>query len=192
MKKSIFIIVLIWFISGCGTTLAPMQEYTLTTPTPPHNISKIHKSITIAMPRFLRNQNSRHIYYSYNQTKPNSYLNAQYSDMLSKVLYRSVYEYIDSAMVFDNVLDYSSDLGSDLRLKLLVYDISHHIQNNQSYAHMSIKATLIDNQTAKVIKSKRFTYHIKASTINASGYIQALNSANSKFMSDLLRFVSHN
>jgi ABC-type uncharacterized transport system auxiliary subunit len=110
--------------------------------------------------------------------------------MLSKVLYRSVYEYIDSAMVFDNVLDYSSDLGSDLRLKLLVYDISHHIQNNQSYAYMSIKATLIDNQTAKIIKSKRFTYHIKAPTINASGYIQALNSANGRFMSDLLRFIS--
>jgi ABC-type uncharacterized transport system auxiliary subunit len=54
---------------------------------------------------------------------------------------------------------------------------------------MSLKVTLIDNQTAKIIKSKRFTYHIKAPTINASGYIQALNIANSKFLSDLLSFM---
>jgi ABC-type uncharacterized transport system auxiliary subunit len=187
MKRYLLAIFII-LLSGCTTNLEPLQEYNLYTPAPIHSSYTKNQTITISMPKFLHNQNSKHIYYSYNDIEQNAYLNSQYSDLLGKMLYATIYEYIDSSGLFANVVGYSSGVDSDLRLQLIVQDISHHIRDNHSYAHMKIKALLINNQN-KIIKTHQFEYKIPTTTLNAKGYIQALNIANKKFLRDLLRFI---
>ena len=188
MKRYIFAIA-VWLLVGCGTTLEPMKYYTLSATVPSKHSIKYQKTLQVSMPRFLRRQNSTKIYYSYSLNETNAYLNSSWSDNLSKMLYATVYEYIDSLGIYKNVVGYDSSVYGDMSLDMTVYDISHHIQNHSSKAILDIKVSLIDNQTQHIIKSKRFRYEQSTKNVNAKGFVDAENVLIDRFLRDLVRFL---
>ena len=188
MKRYIFAIA-VWLLVGCGMTLEPMKHYALNVTAPSKHSIKYPKTLQISMPRFLKRQNSTKIYYSYSLNETNTYLNSSWSNNLSKMLYATVYEYIDSLGIYKNVVGYDSSVYGDVSLDMTVYDISHHLQKHTSKAILDIKVSLIDNQTQNIIKSKRFRYEQSTKSVNAKGFVDAENILVDRFLRDLARFL---
>ena len=184
MKSYIYILSL-FMIVGCGTTtLEPMKNYTLIS-YEQHISYTRYGSIQIMIPTFLKNQNSKKIYYTYSPLEQDSYTSSQWSENLSKMIASNFVVYLDSTGIFKNVISFDTTLDSDYRLETIVYDISHHITKDTSIAKLDIKLFFIKNSTNKIIKSKRFTYTANTQTTDAKGFVEALNGLFVKLYSDM-------
>jgi len=179
-----------FLLLGCGTTLEPMTTYNLAIDNA--NISKKHtkySSIQVTIPKFLQSQNSRKIFYAYDNLHQDSYLNSQWSDALGRMLSSKMLIYLDNSKLFKDVTPYNSDIDTRYRLDSIVYDISQHIQGKESFAILDIKVMLIDNQTSKIVKSKHFRYKQKTNSVDAKGFVEAINQLLNKMCQDIVGFL---
>ena len=88
--------------------------------------------------------------------------------------------------IFKAVLPYESTAGEDLRLESIVFDFSHHVRGEASFAIVSIQMNLINTDSGKLIKTKRFSYKEQTQTLDARGYVEATNRAMGRLSRDLV------
>jgi cholesterol transport system auxiliary component len=190
MRVKISTLIATLFLIGCGTTLDVMEHYNLYIKTAPPK-SRYQKPIKlkIDMPKFLNRENSLKIFYSYSKMTQDAYLNSQWSDNLSKLLYSQIYKYLDMSNRYKAILGYNSSVYEDEILEITVYDISHHIVDGVSEAIFDVKVARVDRDSNRVINSKRFSYHQQTSSVDAKGFVEATNNLLNRFLRDLSREV---
>ena len=190
--KHIVLISGLLFLSGCAfKTSAPITEYTLSaTPVGAVSSSRYkNKAIKVTYPDSLKEKLSRSIDYSYSLSDQGVYQNSQWSNALPKLIEGTVIEALDQSQLFKGVLPFSSTVYEDYRLESIVYDFSHHIRGEESYALISIRFTLIDTKTGRMTKTRRFSYKEYTKTVDARGFVEASNVAMSKLTRDLVNWL---
>ncbi|AKF25155.1 hypothetical protein YH65_06925 [Sulfurovum lithotrophicum] len=188
------IVLLLGFLllNGCSFKEAPvMKVYTLVTPA----VSAVpsaqyrNKILKVSYPVALNEKLADEMHYSYSLTDRGSYLNSRWSNDAGRLLQGNIIQTLSHAKLFKVVVPYMSDVKENLRLEATVFDFSHHVRGEASYAVVSIQFTLMNAETGKLIKAKRFSYREPTPTIDARGYVEATNRIMAKLSKDLIHWL---
>jgi len=182
-------------LSGCALKEAPpMKNYTLDAGT----VSAVErgkyrdKVLKVSYPQVLKEKVTDKMSFSYSSSDRGVYVNSQWSNNLEKLIEGNIIAVLQQSRLFKAVLPYASTAGEDLRLESMIYDFSHHIRGDASYAVVSIQFALIDTETGRLIKTKRFSYRENTPTVDAQGYAQATNRALHRLSVDLIAWLKQN
>ncbi len=181
-----------FLLSGCSfKDSGPITEYTLLAkPVSPVSSSRYrNKAIKVSYPDALKEKLSRDINYSYSLSDRGAYQNSEWSNAVPRLIQGSVIEALDQSRIFKGVLPFSSTAYEDYRLESTIYDFSHHIRGEESYAILSIRFTLIDTSTGRMTKTRKFFYKEYTKTVDARGFVDAANIAMSKLARDLVNWL---
>ena len=190
-KKFLFIVSL-FVLSGCSLKeAAPLKVYTLNSGnvTPVTYSDHRNKTIKVSYPQTLKEQLSNKMNYSYSSSERGEYQNSQWSNNAGKLIQGNIIQILVQSRTFKAVLPYESTAGEDLRLESSVFDFSHHIRGEASYAVVSIQFSLINTFSGKLIKTKRFSYKENTPTLDAKGYVEATNRAMVRLSRDLVAWL---
>ena len=187
--KKLFLLVSLFVLSGCSLKeAAPLKVYTMDA----GNISPVsysdhrHQTIKISYPQTLKDKLSNEMSYSYSGSERGEYRNSQWSNNIGKLIQGNIIQILVQSRIFKAVLPYASTAGEDLRLESTVFDFSHHVRGEASYAIVSIQFNLINTDSGKLIKTKRFSYKENTLTLDAKGYVEASNRAMVRLSQDLV------
>ena len=190
--KKLFFIVSLFVLSGCSLKeAAPLKVYTLNSGnvTPVSYSDHRHQTIKVSYPQTLKDKLSNSMSYSYSGAERGEYENSQWSNNLGKLIQGNIIQILVQSRIFKAVLPYESTAGEDLRLESTVFDFSHHVRGESSYAVVSIQFSLIDTDSGKLIRTKRFSYKENTQTFDAKGYIEATNRAMVRLSRDLVLWL---
>ena len=184
----------LFLLSGCAIKeSSPVVEYTLSV-NPVASVSSSsysNKAIKVTYPDYLKEKLSRSINYSYSISDRGVYQNSQWVNAVPRLIQGSVIEALDQSNIFKGVLPFSSTVYENYRLESTVYDFSHHVRHESSYAIVSIRFTLIDTNTGRMTKTRKFSYKEFTSTTDARGFVAAANVAMSKLTRDLVNWLRY-
>jgi cholesterol transport system auxiliary component len=179
-------------LSGCALKEAPpMNYYSLTIgniPVVQHSKYQ-NKVLKVSYPKPLTEKLTDRISFSYSSSDRGVYQNSQWSNTLEKLLEGNIITALQQSRLFKAVLPYSSTAGVDLRLESMIYDFSHHVRGDASYAVVSMEFALIDTHTGMLIKTKRFSYREDTHTTDARGYVEASNKILHRLGVDLITWL---
>ena len=175
--------------SYVGCTQAPtMKVYSLKVPPVQAVASSAYKSkvLKVTFPASLREQMSEKMNFSYSDSDYGTYLNSEWSNNMSKLLQGTMIDILSNSKLFKAVLSDTSTLKENYRLESNIFSFEHQVRGKQSHSVISISFTLIDADTGKLMKSKRFSYAEPTPTVDAKGYALATNKALTHLSQDLL------
>lgn len=190
MIKGIILIGMLVGVIGCSKAPA-LKVYSLNVPDTLSTKSSSYKSksLKVTYPQSIREQMSHKMNFSYSIDDRGTYQNSEWSNDMSKLLQGTFIEVIDSAKLFKVVLSNTTTLKENYRLESNVFAFEHRVRGDISNAIVSVQFTLINGDTGKLMKSKRFSYSENTQTTNAKGYAQATNIAMAKLSRDLLTWL---
>jgi cholesterol transport system auxiliary component len=187
--KKFFLVASLIVLSGCSLKeAAPLKVYTLdagsvaSVGTSNHR----HQTIKVSYPQALKDKLTNGMSYSYSSSERGEYENSQWSNNVGKLIQGNIIQILVQSRIFKAVLPYESTAGEDLRVESTVFDFSHHVRGEASYAVVSIQFNLINTDSGKLIKTKRFSYKENTQTLDARGYVEASNRAMSRLSRDLI------
>jgi cholesterol transport system auxiliary component len=108
---------------------------------------------------------------------------------MSKLLQGTLIDVLDRSKLFKAVLSDTSTLKENYRLESNIFAFEHRVRGEQSHSVVSIQFTLINADTGKLIKSKRFSYQEPTLTTDAKGYAEATNKVIVKLSQALLQWI---
>ena len=189
MKKIILLILAMGCVS-CSKAPA-LKVYTLDVPkVTAVSQSRYHnKIIKISYPESLRENMSQKMNFSYSLNDRGTYMNSQWSTTMSKLLQGTILQVLDESKQFKAVLSDTSTLSENYRLESNVFAFEHTVRGTSSYAVVSIQFTLINADTGKLVKDKRFSYQEATPTTDAKGYALATNVIMAKLSKDLIVWI---
>ncbi len=186
------LLISLFLLSGCSFKEAPvMNVYSLVVPSvSPVSYGKYrNKILKVSYPVALGEKMNDNMYYSYSLSDRGTYLNSRWSNAAGRMLQGSIIQILSQARLFKVVVPFASDVEENLRLESTVFDFSHHVRGEASYAIVSIQFTLMDAETGKLVKARRFSYREPTVTIDAKGYVEATNRIMLKLSRDLLEWL---
>jgi cholesterol transport system auxiliary component len=148
-----------------------------------------HKSIKVTFPQSIKEPMSEKMLFSYTINDRGTYQNSQWSNNMSRILQGTFIEVLDNSRLFKIVLSDMSTLEENYRLESNIFDFEHQVRGRDSYAVVSIQFTLINADTGRLVKSKRFSYQEPTPSTDAKGYAIATNRVIVKLSQDLLEWV---
>jgi len=178
---------LIMALAGC--TQAPtLKIYSLVVPKVVAVSASPYKTkvVKVAFPYSLREQVSEKMNFSYSDSDYGIYLNSQWSNNMSKLLQGTIIDILSNSKLFNAVLADTSTLKENYRLESNIFTFEHRVRDKASYADVSIQFTLIDADTGKLVKSKRFSYKEPTPSVDAKGYAIATNRVMHRLSQDLV------
>ena len=190
MRRTLTSVILCAGLLGC--TQAPVLKiYSLDVP----KVQKVahssykQKVVKVSFPQSLREQMSQKMNFSYSHNDYGTYMNSEWSNHMSKLLQGTVIDILDSAKLFKAVLPDTTTLKVNYRLESNIFAFEHQVRDEASHSIISIQFTLIDANTGKLVKSKRFTYKEVTPSTDAQGYASATNAAMFKLSRDLVGWL---
>lgn len=189
-NKLALIFILLW-VSGCSSKQAPLKVYTLNAPMVTQTSSSKfkYKTIKVMYPQSLKEKISQKMRYSYSNAEQGVYQNSQWSNNIGKLLEGTFIQVLDESSLCKGVLSYASTAEEDYRLESSIFAFSHQVRGEESHALVSIQFSLVNTNTGRLVKTKRFTYKVVTKTMDAKGYAEATNEAVERLSKDLLRWL---
>lgn len=187
-----YLVVMTLLVSIVACTQAPaLKVYTLDVPniSMEKNAQYRHKILKVTFPQSMREELSEKMNFSYSNDERGVYQNSQWSNTMNKLLQGTLIDMLDESRLFKTVLSDTSTLQEDYRLESNIFMFEHQVRGTHSHSVISIQFTLIDGNTGKLIKSKRFTYREKTKSTDAKGYVNATNIAIATLGRDLIHWM---
>ena len=190
MKKYMITLALLLTLTACSKAPA-LKVYTIDIPqTAVTQNSHYHtKTIKITYPQSLREQMSQKMNFSYSMSDRGTYQNSEWSNNMSKLLQGTIIDLLDHSKLFKAVLSDTSTLKENYRLESNIFAFEHRVRGEHSHSVVSIQFTLIDADTGKLVKSRRFSYQESTLSTDAKGYASATNVIMGRLSSDLVGWL---
>ncbi|MDQ1326553.1 MAG: cholesterol transport system auxiliary component [Campylobacterota bacterium] len=189
--RNISWIVLFLLFQGCSIKEPPLKVYTLSADTgiKAHNSALKGETVKVIYPQSLKEKIGQEMNFSYSDSEQGSYQNAQWSNNIAQLLQGVFIETLQQSGLFKAVLSFASTAQEDLRLESTIFTFSHRVRGAASDAVVSIQFFLVDADSGKLVKSRRFSYAIPTVTTDAKGYTDATNKALRKLNRDLVSWL---
>ena len=184
-------LVLALLLAGCTPKSTPVTYYTLEAGpvTPVTHSAYRNRVLKVSYPMAVKEKVTDKMHFSYSFKDSGTYQNSQWSNNLGKLLEGVIIAALEQSRIFKAVLPYASTVNADYRLEPLIYDFSHHVRGDASYAVVSIQFSLIDTNSGKLLKTKRFSYREPTPTVDANGYAVATNRIMTRMTDDLVAWL---
>jgi len=182
------IVLILLLLSSCSQKIT---IYSLDTPPSqviPHSQYR-NKTIKIAYPKSIVDMMSRDIPIRYASNEQSIYRNSIWAENINRLTMAFITEVLETSQLFKATINYSSYIESNYILEIFIHQMHHRIVENGSYAVVSIRLNLLDSQSRRLIKTKRFDYRIPTRTQDAKGYIHANQEAFNRLQKDMLKWI---
>jgi len=190
IQKYISAFAILMMFSACSKAPA-LKIYTLDVPQT--EVAKqspyYSKTIKVTYPQSLREQISQKMNFSYSMSDRGTYQNSEWSNNMSKLLQGTLIDVLDKSRLFKAVLSDTTTLKENYRLESNIFAFEHRVRGESSHAVVSIQFTLIDADTGKLVKSKRFSYQEPTPSTDAKGYAMATNAVMARLSKDLVGWL---
>ena len=192
MKKYILPLVVLVALTACSKAPA-LKVYTLEVPQTSiaQNSTYKTKTIKITYPQSLREQMSQKMNFSYSMSDRGTYQNSEWSNNMSKLLQGTLIDILERSRLFKAVLSDTSTLKENYRLESNIFAFEHRVRGELSQAVVSIQFTLIDADSGKLVKSRRFSYQEPTPSTDAKGYARATNTLMRRLVHDLVEWINN-
>lgn len=193
MKKIVAMILWMLLVSGCALKQTEVETYTIDLDTMSQKQAKQFQRDTLkVMPlTSYAIRLSKKIHYSAANYQIGTYQESEWITGLDKLLETVLVKSLQANGTFKTVVPYTSSATFDYRLEGEVIKFLHQIRDTRSTAEVEIHLSLIRHRDGKIVKSKHFTYTIPTETIDAAGYVKAVNHAMVQFHRDFLAWIAH-
>ena len=192
MKPLVFTFI---FLGLLGCTKEPaLKVYSLDTPivSAVYGNTYKNKSIKVTYPQSLKDKVSQKMNFSYSSIDSGNYQNSEWSNNMRKILQGIFIEVLDESKLFKVVLSNTSSVKEDYRMESTIFAFYHRVREAESHAVVSIQFNLINTDTGRLVKTKRFSYKEATPTTDAKGYVTATNRVIVKLSKDLLKWLKSN
>ena len=178
-------------LGGCTGKGKPVTYYTLEAGqvVPVTHSAYRDRVLKVSYPMAVKEKITDRMHFSYSFNDNGTYQNSLWSNNLGKLLEGVIITALGQSRIFKAVLPYTSAVNADYRLEPLIYDFSHHVRGDTSYAVVSIQFSLIDIDSGKLLKTKRFSYRELTPTVDANGYAEATNKIMTRMVQDLVAWL---
>lgn len=174
MKFLLILIPLLW-ISGCSFQTLPTKEYTLNPSQKQSTYPAINKSMKLASPITPSSLASKSIHYQTSSNDLGSYLYSKWSDTPSAMVENTLLLQLQQSNLLTSIAPSYSSAQTDYLLESSLHAFHHRIDQQNNKGLIDISYRLIENQTKKIVATKRFTIESDAMSKDAIGGVQALN-----------------
>ena len=194
--KTVLIIILLFFISGCTTTQPTVTEYKLSTLN--SNDFKAQadgckdKSLTVSQAFGLSSLISLKMDYTESQNRVFSYSKAQWQESPVNFITLEILKKSRESNLFKNVNSSKSRGKKDYILESSIEEFMQYYskENNRLYAKVTINLTLVNTKNGDIIASKVFNSKVDAKKANADGGVEALSIALSNILDKKIEWLN--
>ena len=183
--KKIVILLFVLFMSGCAIKEHQIDSYDLYSKINLHYNKKYNKVLMVDYPNSLGPFGGSRIYYKRDGIT-SYYLYSKWSESLNKIVYKQLLSSLEEANLFKSVVGFNSSAKADITLETQIESFYHIVEQNGSYADIQIEVKLIDNNSGKVIASKKYVYNLIMQEANAKAFREKAKEALSKFTKELI------
>jgi len=191
--KSILWITALFFLGGCSYKTATIKTYTLN---PPVQYGKLKhskyrdKTVKVSYPTSIKGRAGSSIHFTYNTLEEGSYQNAVWSTTDSQLLTYAIVHALEKGKVFKTVVDYTSLANSDYILESRIYDFYHKVRKDLSVAVLTMRFDLIDTDSNRIVKSRKFSYAVPTESVDSKGFVEAMDKAVARLSRDLVLWLA--
>lgn len=177
MKSFATSILILFLTSGCSFQTQSIKTFTvLSTISGSTFDSKIDKTLKIASPISPSSLSTKAIHYIRESNQAGNYLYSTWSDTPSSMIENTLFDQLQHNNLFKSIAPSVSLANSDYLLESNLLHFEHTIKNDgNSVGIIDITYRLIDNNTKKMIGTKRFIAVTPATSADAYGGVKALN-----------------
>jgi len=185
VKKIILLSLALVLITSCMPKAThKINSYDLSVNVNSTNYTKVNKVLKVKYPVALGAINSSRIFYKKGAIT-SYYLYSRWSNPLSRLLYKDILTTLQNSKRYKSVIGYSSSARADLSLEIEIIDFYHIVEDNSSYALITINVRYIDENTQKIIKQKRFSYKKYLAKADAKSFVAGAKEALKEFLQEL-------
>ncbi len=185
MRNITIIAIFAIILSGCiPKPVHTLKSYDLTINNNFKSNKKINKVLKVKYPTALGAIGSSKIYYKKDDIT-SYYLYSKWSDTLSRLIYKDILISLQNSKKYRSVIGYNSSAKADIILETQIVNFYHIIDNNSSYAQITINIKYIDANSQNIIKSKVFSYKIPVENKNAKSFVVAVKEVLKEFLAKL-------
>ena len=182
MLKNISIFIVIVIFTGCSMKEPYITEYKMQiedfSRSETSNLCS-QKSLKVIQSFSNHTLASTKMHYIVGEHKQFIFTKAQWSLPVNEMVTIHITNMMDQLNNFRSVQNYKSITKDDYILQSSIIDFQQYFSNDlaSSYVKVTIKISLIDNSSNKVLKSKTFTSTVDSKTLDSYGGVKALNEA---------------
>lgn len=186
--KTVLIIMMLLFISGCTTLKPSVTEYKLLAADVKEVSADANKckdrAIKVSQAFSLISLMSLKMEYTEPQNRVFSYSQSQWQESPNDLITLEILKSIRDSRLFKSVQPSKSRGKNDFVLESSIEEFMQFYSKDlkHSYVKAVISFTLIDSRTNRVVESKTFNSKVDAKTPNAQGGVEALNIALSEII----------
>ncbi len=185
MKRVYIIIFVIFIFNGCiPKSKHQINLYNISQCANISGTTKVNKILKLRYPLSLGAFGGSRIYYKRGGLT-SYYQYSRWSDSLNSMIYKSILETLLKSKKYKDVISYNSSIKADLVLEVNILDFYHIVDNNKSYLLVKIAIKLTDEKSAKLIKSKLFTYKKELKVANAKNLYKVAKELLNNFLIEL-------
>jgi len=195
MLKNISLIIISILFIGCSVKQPYITEYKMDIKKFPRNeISKNCNNKTLKVLQAFSDNTlmSTNMNYVLGKYKQYSFSKSQWSIPVNQMVTLSLTNMLNQLNIFKSVQNYKSITKDDYILQSNIIDFKQYFSEDSksSYVKVTINLSLINYNSNEVIHSKTFSSIIETQTLDAYGGVKAFNTAFSKILEDIAKWIS--
>ena len=195
MLKNISLIIISILFIGCSVKQPYITEYKMDIKKFPRNeISKNCNNKTLKVLQAFSDNTlmSTNMNYVLGKYKQYSFSKSQWSIPVNQMVTLSLTNMLNQLNIFKSVQNYKSITKDDYILQSNIIDFKQYFSKDlkSSYVKVTINLSLINYNSNEVIHSKTFSSIIETQTLDAYGGVKAFNTAFSKILEDIAKWIS--
>jgi ABC-type uncharacterized transport system auxiliary subunit len=170
------IILILLFIIGCASNSnnKTIQGYALQFVSNEHPILKVdYDFIKVDIPNFSSKHNTESIIYTNNAFELDRYSQSEWIDPLPLLLQEWFLQSFENSHLFKGVMRATSRAKVSLFLESDIIKFQHNVKNN--VVEVSLRLTLLDYKSRKIVKHKIFNYQQSVAHSSAKDAVIAFN-----------------
>lgn|GEM_PF-2276818 len=191
MNKKILLLLFSSLIIGCSSSPNnnPSQYFSL-----PHiqtipPVNKVHYPfVKVDLPNFSSKHNTEAIFYTGQKYELARYSQSEWKEPLPTLLQEWLLQSLEHSNLFAGVMRATSRAKVPLFLESDIIKFQHNIKVHE--VEVSIRLTLLDYNTRKILKHKIFHYQKTVSEVSAKGAVHSFNQILKQLEADIVAWLA--
>ena len=147
-------------------------------------------TLMVSTPSAAAGFDSHHIMYVRQTHKLEYFAQSEWTDPPARMLSPLIVAAIEGSRAFSAVVHTPSSATGDLRLDTEVLRLQHEFMGQPSHVRFTIRASLVEDTTRRVIATREFESLVAATSEDAYGGVVAANQAVRTVLADLAAFCA--